>query len=178
MHYQTMRNQAKSGDVLLVEGQGIVSRLIRALTGQNISHVAMLLWFGNNLFVCEMKEFTGYRLRPASLWVDDVLGSGDRLYYGLMPKRWQGNPHDELIGKKIANAALAYRNRSYSYSTLMSVWWAQITRKKTSAGLVCSTFVQRCWEACGLEFKQTADPGDYMHLCESTHAIKGASNER
>jgi len=177
MQYLIMRNQAKSGDVLLVEGQGFVSRIIRAVTGQNISHVAMLLWFGNNLFVCEMKEFAGYRLRPASLWVKDVLANGDRLYYGVMPKRWAANPHNELIGKKITDAALTYRNEPYSYRALFSVWWAQITRKKTNAGLVCSTFVQRCWEAGGVEFKQTADPGDYMHLCESTHAMKGASDE-
>jgi hypothetical protein len=158
-----MRDKALSGDVLLVEGRGLVSRLIRALTGQNISHVAMLLWIGETLWVAEMKEFTGYRLRPASLWVADAMQSSV-IYYGFAPA--------EVKAEQVKDSAFKFRNEKYSYLSLLKVWLAQLLRKKTNAGLVCSTFVQRCWEACGVEFKQTADPGDYMRLCTYTTALR------
>jgi len=167
MRYSQMRQVAHTGDVLLVEGQGWVSRLIRMLTGQNISHVAVLVWIGNALWVAEMKEFFGYRLRPASLWVEDTL-PGAVVYYGEAPVVVQMaggdmDAHDVIF---------FYRNRRYSYRSLVRVWWAQVRRKKIESGLVCSTFVQKVWEASGMTFKQTADPGDYMRLCQMTMPLR------
>jgi len=168
MQYAEMRQVAHTGDVLLVEGQGWVSRLIRMLTGQNISHVAVLVWFGNTLWVAEMKEFFGYRLRPASLWVEDTL-PGAVVYYGEAPVIVQtaGDDMDSF------SVITSYRNRRYSYRSLFLVWWAQVRRKKIESGLVCSTFVQKVWESCGKKFNQTADPGDYMRLCQTTTPLRG-----
>ncbi len=169
LSYQELRATACDGDVLLVEGRGWVSALIRALTGQSISHVAVLLWFDEHLFVAEMKEFHGYRLRPASLWVDDSLASGS-VYYGAAPRAVVED------GDGIIAAALSYRNHRYSYVSLLSVWLAQIFRRRLSGGLVCSTFVQRIWETCGYHFDQTADPGDYLRMCEFVLPVTGDAN--
>jgi hypothetical protein len=162
--YKSLRNNAKSGDVLMIEGRGWVSRLIRAFTGQSVSHVALLLWIGDSLFVAEMKEFHGYRFRPASCWVEDALRSGF-VFYGMAPG------HIRMQCPGISDTALRYRNKPYSYTALFRVWWAQITRSKVPGGLVCSTFVQRVWEECGYQFTQTADPGDYLRLCDSVTSI-------
>ena len=131
---------------------------------KNISHVAMLVWIEGGLWVAEMKEFVGYRLRPASVWVKD---QGDnQVYYGVCPEPIRGK-------HQIVDAALSYRASKYGYLSLIKVWWAQITRKKISVKyLVCSTFIERCWTMAGFTFDQTADPGDYMHLCETTTPIK------
>lgn len=158
MNYKAFRPHAKDGDVLMVEGRGWVSRIIRAVTGQQISHVALLLWFGEHLFVAEMKEFRGYRLIPASMWFEDTVRTG-YVQWGRAPQGVRGK-----AGVKAH--ALKYRNARYSYRALLRVWLAQITRSKTDAGLVCSTFVQRVWESVGHTFDQDADPGDYMRLCD------------
>lgn len=169
MRYSDIRGIAKTGDVLLVEGRGFVSQLIRAVTGQSMSHVAVLVWFGETLWVAEMKEFFGYRLRPASLWIEDALVGGN-VYFGEAPQAVRlATDHQNKI---VLDALFSYRNTRYSYAALVTVWWAQIRRKKLAAGLVCSTFVQRVWEATGYEFRQTADPGDYVRLCESVSVIK------
>lgn len=168
--YQELRAIAGDGDVLLVEGRGWVSAFIRALTGQSISHVAILLWFGQHLFVAEMKEFHGYRLRPASLWIADALSAGT-VYYGAAPR-----PVSVAVGA-VPRVALSYRNNRYSYASLFSVWLAQILRRKVPGGLVCSTFVQRVWETCGYHFDQTADPGDYLRMCEFVLPMADAGND-
>lgn len=161
-----MRDIALSGDVLMVEGRGVISALIRAFTGQQISHVALLIWITDTLWVAEMKEGIGYRLLPASLWVEDVQASGATVYYGSAPEAVLKRPFD------LVEAVLNYRQRRYSYRSLIPIWWAQITRSKQTVGLVCSTFVQRIWESAGMVFEQTADPGDYMRLCTQVMALE------
>jgi len=64
VNYKDLRRKAKDGDLLLVEGRGIVSRIIRALTGQNFSHVAILVWIDGGLVVVEglaPTEIEGHR---------------------------------------------------------------------------------------------------------------------
>ena len=166
MKYLAMRQVALNGDVLMVEGRGLFSTLIRVLTGQQISHVALLVWIDTTLWVAEMKEGIGYRLQPASLWVEDVLASGATLYYGTAPEQVLKRPADVRV------EVLKHRQESYSYWSLLPVWWAQITRRQITAGLVCSTFVQRIWEKTEYRFSQTADPGDFLRLCGPVMALE------
>jgi len=70
-------------------------------------------------------------------------------------------------------AALRYRDRGYGYLSLLKVWLAQVTRLNAPVRtLVCSTFVQRCWQAAGYRFRRTADPGDYLELCAAVIPIE------
>lgn len=160
MHYREMRDKACNGDVLLLEGHGWVGTLIRVLTGQSFSHVALLLWIDNGLWVAEMKELHGYRLMPASHWLENTM-HGAHVYWGAAPDMVRTR---HIVVKE---EAFKYRNQRYSYISLFTVWLSQILRRKVASKLVCSTFVQRVWSACGFQFEQTPDPGDYLHLCSS-----------
>lgn len=161
MDYTMLRKLAKDGDVLMLEGKGLVSLLIRMATGQQVSHVAMLAWIDGGLWVAEMQEFRGYRLTPASTRVPELCKAG-HVYFGQAG----------INSPAILQAAKQYRGARYSYWTLATVWLAQVFRFRAPAKLICSTFVQRCWEAAGKRFTQTADPGDFMRLCVRNHPVR------
>lgn len=160
MRYTEMRSIAKTGDLLLVEGKSWFSRLIRAVTGQQFSHVAMLIWLGEKergLYVAEMKEGDGFKITPASQWTQ----SSGHLYFGMSPEYFNNRQDD------IAEAILSLRGQPYGYASLFSVWLSQFTEKNNdNRRYVCSTAVQFAWEAAGYTFHQTPDPGDYARLCD------------
>ncbi len=165
--YQQMRQVAQDGDLIMVESRSTVGVLIRLLTAQQFSHVAMLVWIGDGLFVAEMREFSGYQLTPASQWVADTCAKDASIYYGQAPRNVRGCAHVRAVVER-------YRRERprYSYLTLISVWLSQLFRRRMPGLLVCSTFVQRVWEKCGHTFAQLTDPGDYLRHAVNTTPLR------
>ena len=154
MEYSKARRHMMSGDVLMVKGRGVISSLIRALTGESISHVAMILRMPKGVFVVEMKEFIGWRMMPASQWMEK--NKKKIVLWGKTPSHQRGAYCFESF-------AMLQRARKYSYWTLLTIWFSQITRLKAPNNLVCSTFVQKAWKNCGYDMgKQVADPGNFL----------------
>ncbi|HMM59450.1 MAG TPA: hypothetical protein PKC25_04875, partial [Candidatus Rifleibacterium sp.] len=89
MIYSDLREIAKTGDIILLGGTGVVSRIIRVLTGQSISHVAALFWLDGGLFIAEMVEGVGYQIVPASQRLSAMKGI---VYFGQAPKVVQDDP--------------------------------------------------------------------------------------
>ena len=169
MTYEDVRKRAQSGDLVLLEGNGFVSKAIRVLTGQSISHVAMLVWLHDGLFIAEMTEGNGYQLTPASQRVGSMAGI---IYYGEAPKVVQAKPG--CIVEQVSLYRADKKRQRYGYLSLVKIWWAQLWHKSyTPARKVCSTFVQETWEKCGYHFAQTADPGDFVGICQYVARIEG-----
>lgn len=167
MNYAEFRDQAQTGDVLLVEGTGLFSTCIRVLTGQQASHVAILLWlggYGGGLWVAEMRG-QGYTLTRASQRVPEMAEHG-HVYWGKAPQhlRWR------VEGMR--DTALSFRGSRYSWWTLVTVWCAQIMRRRVPRSLVCSTLVEKVWTAVGYQFTRTPDPGDFFKLCEAVTPLQ------
>lgn len=167
MTYGDVRSIAKNGDVLLVEGSGFISKFIRVFTGQSISHVGMFVWLKNGLFIAEFVEGTGYQIKPAS---EQILTYEGILYFGKAPEPISIN--QDCVKSEV----LAFRSdkskQKYGYLSLLKVWWAQLWHAQYEVReKVCSTFVQHVWNKCGYNFKQLADPGDFIGLCQYTSRI-------
>lgn len=141
----------------MVKRRGIVSVLIRVFTAESYNHVAMVLRDPNTgAFIVEMREGKGFQLMPASQWMQHNKKSV--IMWGKSPLK--GTP--EEINECITRVAMRNRYANYSYLSLLSVWWSQLTRRKVRSGLVCSTFVQRAWRACGYDMgNKAADPADF-----------------
>jgi len=155
MKYQDVRQSIETGDVFLVEGRSIISKIIRAFTGESYSHVGLLIWIGDTLWVAEYKEFIGFRFVPASLWIEDVHTAGARAWLGRAPAVVTMDP------PTVYKTALKWRGGRYGYLSLGKIWISQLFNLNlTTRRLVCSTFVQKCWESVGIKFFKTADPGD------------------
>ncbi|MEZ5571192.1 MAG: hypothetical protein R3E64_04135 [Halioglobus sp.] len=169
MNYADFRHLAETGDLLLLEGRGLFSTPIRMITGQQASHVAILLWIADGLWVAEMRG-QGYTLMRASQRVSEM-GEHGQVYWGKAPYRlrWQVN--------EVRDAALSYRGYRYSWWTLITVWLSQVTRRRMPSNLVCSTLVQRVWSAAGFQFTQTPDPGDFFKLCAAVTPLHTDATE-
>ncbi len=152
--YAWLRERAQNGDVLSVQSSGIGSVIIRALTAEKANHVAALFWMGEGLFVAEMRLIGGFKISPASDWF--VRNCKSKIWYNPAPQKVLSQP--ELVKTEI----LSFRGSHYSLLTLVSVFVSQIIKRKTPNGLVCSTLIQRIWEACKVVFHKTADPGDIV----------------
>lgn len=158
-----LNSQARSGDLLLLEGRGLWHSTVRVLTGQSVSHVAMLVRVYNRLEVVEVAP-GGFSRRALGDWLDLYQAKG-RVYYGKAPYPVRGHP-------ALPETAMAYEGHGYSWVTLAKVWVSQIAKFRPAAGLVCSTFVQECWEACGFRAARTlADPGDFLRHCEKVRYV-------
>jgi len=150
---------------MMVQGFGLVSMLIRAFTGERISHIGMLVWLGDGLFVSEFVEFKGYQLLPASLWLQDRLSDGSHIFYGKAPQKVRSNASD------ISRDAFTWRNKHYGYLSLLKIWWSQITKSKVSTKrVVCSTYIQAMWSRY-FKFPKTSDPGDFMDYAEDINRV-------
>lgn len=53
--------QIKDGDLLLFRGQGFVARLIAVAGRSEYTHAGRAVWWGNDLFCCEVRELMGGR---------------------------------------------------------------------------------------------------------------------
>ncbi|WP_321532283.1 hypothetical protein [uncultured Desulfuromonas sp.] len=169
MTYADLRIRAVTGDVLAVKGTGIAGRIIRALTGESYSHVALLVQETSGLFAYEFVEGTGFQILPASEWVRRR--QKQNLRFCRAPERVLNNPN------AVAAAARCYRNSSvvsrwYGWLSLVKVWLSQKTGLKIPVRQkVCSTFVQECWAATGYTLPTTADPGEIVNACDPIHTI-------
>ena len=166
MTYQELRQVAMTGDVLLVRG----NLLVRMLTAESYSHVALLLWEEQGgLWVYEFVEGKGYQSMPASQWF--AARRGQEIYHGEAPETVHAMPW------QVVTAARAYRDRRfakrYGWLSLAKVWISQLIGCRVPVRMrVCSTFVQECWEAAGYDgLKRTADPGDIAMECDTLHRI-------
>ena len=170
MKYSELRDKIKTGDVLAVKGAGFFSSLIRVFTGESYSHVAMFVWDVGGLFVFEFVEGVGYQSMPASEWLRRR--SKQRVLCCIAPETIHENAFEVSI------AAKSYRNakaaqRSYGWLSLLKVWVSQITSKRFKVRqLVCSTFVQHCWQAGQVTLNNTADPGTIVAACHTYYSVE------
>lgn len=168
-----LEQRARTGDVLLVKKEGIISSAIRVLTGESYGHVACLIrgvHTGGAVRIAEFVEGVGFQ--EMSLWRWLLDRQGQKVFYGVAPAVVH------LAEADVWGTAAAYRDacfftRSYGYLSLVKVWLSQlINRRIPVRQKVCSTFVQDLWRAGNYDLiPTTADPGDIAEHCRSLHRL-------
>lgn len=161
-----MMRRACSGDVILVKGQGVIGTLIRGLTGESYSHVALLLRDpgGVGWQVAEFGEGIGFSLMPLVEWLDKR--RGQTLFYGVAPEVVRQKPGTvHLAATRYVSAG--WIRGTYGYLSLAKVWLSQVLKINIPVlQKVCSTFAQEVWKLAGYTgFTRTADPGDIAEHC-------------
>ena len=147
--------------------------LIRMLTAESYTHVALLAWEDcGGLWVYEFVEGTGYQAMPASQWFERY--KGREVFHGTAHEIVHAHPH------QVIQAAKAYRDKGFSqrygWLSLLKVWASQILNKRIPVRMkVCSTFIQEVWAAAGYDcMPRTADPGDIAMECgRLTRIVQG-----
>jgi len=165
--YSDIRDHAETGDMLVVQGNGFVSKLIRVFTGQSFSHVAVLTQIDTEktcLMIVEMREFRGWNCDRASGWFSDRIDEKSNVFFVKRPK--EATDTDAMF-----DYLWSRRKLKYDYFGLLKVWWSAIRKKGFRKGMnersseVCSTFAIGCsiiggWEKPDMDF----NPGQIMNI--------------
>lgn len=169
-----LKDRAKSGDPLLVKSEKPVGVLVRVLTGESTSHVAVLVWVtvegGRALLVYEFVEGIGHQVVPVEKWLADR--AGQKITFGVAPAVVHARPHRVQAAAESYTDASRFK-RSYGYLSLVKVWLSQLIRCRIPVRQkVCSTYVQEVWRSAGYDqIPRTADPGDIAEHCQSLYPI-------
>ena len=163
MKYEELRPQIQTGDLMLVDGKGFVSDVIKAATDGRFSHVGVFFRMGDGIFVAETYEGEGFNIKPASQRLAQVTG---KVYLGIAPAVVRSNP--DKIMAEISEFRVTPSLQPYGYGTLAPVLAAcklglDIDPNKVQA--VCSTFAERCYIRAGMTFPSLLDPSDYDTIC-------------
>ena len=86
--YRYIRGWVQTGDIFGTASPALFSRIIRVFTKSKVSHTGVFIWLKNRLFCCELLEWRGCVLTPAS----SRLTGG--FYWGRMKKNLK---NEEII---------------------------------------------------------------------------------
>lgn len=160
----------KTGDLLLVDGEGLVSEIIEVVTGGHLSHVGVFFWEYGRLKIAEFWEPNGYQDNLASVRLPQIAG---KMYLGTAPDVVHDTPEDVL------EEVMVYRDNknldAYGFETLAKVAACDDLGVKilpTSVQPVCSVFAQRCWVKCGIKFDTLLSPSDMGCYCKTVIALE------
>jgi hypothetical protein len=160
--YEDIREEIRTGDLLLCAGNYPLSRIIEHFSDSMFSHVGLLYCWNGRVLVFESVEDDGVRLVPLSQYVRDYENSGaaydGRLFVGRHDAALESAQVDALLGR-----AADELNRRYDKDELLAIL-ARITiglgRHVDDDAYICSEYVDRCFREVGVSFHR--DASDYI----------------
>jgi hypothetical protein len=158
--YSDIREQVRTGDVLLFQGTSLLSRVIRWGSGSNYSHAGFAAWWDRRLLVFQASG-RGAEVLPMSSAVDAYDGQVD--WFALKPKyRLSSDCEQQLV-----THAVTLLGRAYSKSGLVALMWRMAQgrfrgRPDPSTcpdSLFCSQYVSYCFRMVGPDLVLGTDDG-------------------
>ncbi len=158
--YTQLRDEIRSGDLLLCSGNGPFSGLIRHATGSVWSHVAFVLRLDviDRIMILESVENIGVRTIPLSNYVSDYNGSG-KGYPGRMMIARHKDLREENIYRlsSFATSLLGYPyNREEIIRIAMRIGLGTVGMQPQSPDpeprreFICSEYVYLCLQSVGV----------------------------
>lgn len=161
-HYDVIRPQLRSGDILLCSGNAFFSRLIQKATQSVWSHVAFILRLEaiNRVMVLESVESIGVRTVPLSSYVRNYNGSGK-----AYPGRVLIARHSELKASEVphlSQAAVNLLGYPYDKDEILRIagristkafglgWKGDIAAIGQDRAYICSEYAYQCYESVGV----------------------------
>lgn len=152
--YEAVRQDIRSGDLLLAAGNYPISRMIEHFSDSMFSHVGFLFTWNSRVLVLESVEDDGVRAVPLSQYVLDYEGSGapynGRLFLGRHNMALDVDKLNLMLGK-----AADTLNKKYDKEEIARIL-ARVTiglgRHSDNDAYICSEFVDVCFQAIGVSF--------------------------
>lgn len=171
MKYSAIRDQIRTGDVLLCKDRTLSGILIRALTAGGHNHVAIFVWLqDNDLWIAEMTGRYGFKMTRASQYLKE---RNSQMRWGAYPKETEPD-HPGIMRNKILSA----KGTRYAWWQLVAAWWSQVTDSKSGGTAwrrhkrkICSTLIQLVWDAIGIKIPGVADPDEIADKCQTLTII-------
>lgn len=179
------RNQFEDGDILLLRGNFLTSRLFQRVTNSYYSHVALVARWSDRVMVLQAKQ-RGVVAVPLSKTIADYPGRVD--WYRLKrpadaaqaggsasraSRETDGLPWDDAVGRAISNAK-ADLGVEYGWGNLLLNLWAWLFHVKLRdsgvhpVGMFCSEYVQHCFSEAGIPLVDLPDIVTFpKHIADS-----------
>jgi len=171
MDYQTLRENAATGDIILFAGTDFISKVVRVFTASQYSHIGVLVWEDDGLWLAEMTVSDGYKKSPASQVIKKMCEHG-YVWYGNAPAMIDMLAVQKEIQQFRDGFADLDKDPNYSWITLLMIGWSKVTNTAVDYRYVCSTFVQDLWDAGGIRFKLATTPSDFSRRCDVLNQVK------
>lgn len=147
--YAEIRDQIRDGDILLLRGNYLSSRLFERATHSAYSHATIALWWGDRLMLLQA-EAAGVEAVPLSVAIGIYEGRCD--WY---PLRHDALPHIAPKLPAVIARAKAYLGIPYGYWNLVKKLCKRALRlhlheTRPEAGMYCSQFVAEAFKSAGL----------------------------
>jgi hypothetical protein len=150
LKYLDVRKQIRAGDVLLFQGEGFLSRVIRRVTHGVYSHSALVMPVWHSRLLVMQAEARGVEIAPASKAVDCYQGKVD--WWALADEA-----HQQLESEKFLDALLEPVGKPYDF---LGVIWlgllkalhlkARVPTRKPSS-YFCSDYVAEVLRKGGVD---------------------------
>ena len=181
-NYENIRQQIKSGDILLAAGSSVVAQLIQHVTKSIWSHVAFILRVDaiDRIMVLESVESIGVRTVPLSSYINDYNGTG-RGYPGklLIARHEQ---FDQATINSLSQSAVDLFGYPYSSADIVRIT-ARIAMQalgltkdhpliQANKAFICSEYVYECYKSVGITIEYNQEgfiaPADYARSSHIT----------
>ncbi|HZL18903.1 MAG TPA: hypothetical protein VFG23_14275 [Polyangia bacterium] len=180
LSYQDLRDQIRTGDLLLFRGNRIFSDAIERLSDSPYSHVAILARW-NDRVIAFQADTQGVQLLPASKMVCKYQGKVD--WWSLKQKLREDGIFDP---KALLDASLTLLGIKYGYWTLIKLGFRillgrAVPRKDAHAtpdSLFCSQFVSRCFRAASHDVLDVNPNADDACTSPANFATSGFFEQR
>ena len=158
--YSDIRDEVRTGDILLFQGTSRLSRVIRWGSGSNYSHAGFAAWWDRRLLVFQASG-RGAEVLPMSSAVDAYDGQVD--WYALRAAhRLSSECEHQLI-----THAVTLLGRAYSSAGLVDLMWRMALGrfrgrpdpKACPDSLFCSQYVSYCFRMVGPDLVLGTDDG-------------------
>lgn len=155
--YKSMRDEIRSGDILLCSGSSIFSSLIQRATNSVWSHVAFLLRVDaiDRIMVLESVESIGVRAVPLSNYLHDYNGTGKGYPGRLMLARHSDVKEENIY--KLSRHATAFLGYPYRQEEIVHIA-ARLSMHnlgfpdgvpdcENQRAFICSEYAQACFRS-------------------------------
>lgn len=154
--YGDIREDIKTGDILLCSGNHPISLLIRKFSKSLFSHIGFVFSWNNRVLVLESVEDDGVRAVPLSQYVADYENS-KRPYDGrLFMARYKQELDKDKIKQMLGRAA-DLLNRKYDKDEIGKIILRITTgigKHKTDNEYICSEFIDECFKEIEIVFER------------------------
>jgi hypothetical protein len=168
--YREFRREARDGDVVLFQGTGLLSRIIRKGSGSEYSHAGMVAWWGDRLVLLQSTG-RGVETLPMSRAVRDYAGPVD--WFQVRPDLEERLDRERLLSMAVCMQGIPYGTSGLLYLAFRMLLERMGVRSYRNDPdmtgrpdrLFCSQYIAACFEAAGIDLdRQTphhfTSPGD------------------
>ena len=157
--YSMLRTMIKNGDTIAVNGNSLISKAIKFITKENISHTGIALWQDDRLFVVEM-DMDKNVMVPLSQYEHNEL----HVYRHKSNIEISSNTILDLL-KQPVNYGWIDIVKLFGYKTL----GVSFLTKDTTNAMICTSLNQKCYKQSNIDITEgLITPGE---LCAQLELI-------